>query len=255
MPKDFSRSLKFKDRQGPRYGWFNVAGTYVPYTFSYLTDSEWNLIDAWYSDTEDKKLIGESSVSFMSILQALIMGNNITRVVQLGHYSGYSTLLMGFMLRKMGVKHGLFSVDIDKMVSDYTEDWVKKAELEKQVKIHVEDSSHPDMPNLAKEYLGGDPQLVIIDSSHQYEHTLRELDLWYPALATGGILVMHDSSPMAESFDSTKRGGVRRALTEWLAVNKNINHLNLYPRFGAEKRSEDEEPIYKDPCGIAIIQK
>jgi hypothetical protein len=41
------------------------------------------------------------------------MGSAITRIVQLGHHYGYSTLLIGFMLRAMGVRStGLASIDI-----------------------------------------------------------------------------------------------------------------------------------------------
>jgi hypothetical protein len=61
--------------------------------------------------------------------------------------------------------------------------------------------------------------LIILDSSHEYGATLRELDLWYGALAPGGLLVVHDVSRFAQSFDVTQSGGVRRAFDEWRAAN------------------------------------
>ncbi|MEY2504751.1 MAG: hypothetical protein QOG27_1031, partial [Verrucomicrobiota bacterium] len=67
----------------------------------------------------------------------------------------------------------------------------------------------------AREYLGGDPELIVLDSSHEYQATLDELDLWYPALAAGGLLILHDVSRFAVDFDVTKQGGVLRAFTEW----------------------------------------
>ena len=67
----------------------------------------------------------------------------------------------------------------------------------------------------AKKYLGGDPELIILDSSHEYQATLAELDLWYAALAPGGLLALHDVSRFAADFDVTQQGGVGRAFTEW----------------------------------------
>ena len=54
--------------------------------------------------------------------------------------------------------------------------------------------------------------MVFIDSSHEYWNTRAELDAWYPALAPGGLIVLHDSSEFAAGFDVTAKGGVRRAL-------------------------------------------
>lgn len=248
------RSIKFGLKDGPRYGWFRTC-KYDPFTFSCLTDEEWKIIEEWFIDTEEKKLIGEAGPTLMSLLQGLIMGNDISRIVQLGHYAGYSSILIGFMLRNMNRKHGLFSIDIDKQVSDYTSGWVEKADLKDYVCIETNDSANNEMPAASAKYLNGSPEMVIIDSSHQYAHTKSELSLWYKELSMGGFLILHDSSPFAESFDTTEKGGVRRALLEWADENE-IKYINIYPRlFNTEKRTPDEQAVYKDPCGVTIIQK
>ncbi len=61
--------------------------------------------------------------------------------------------------------------------------------------------------------------MILLDSSHEYLATVQELDLWYPALQEGGILLLHDVSIFAAGFDVTGRGGVRRAFDEWRRKN------------------------------------
>jgi predicted O-methyltransferase YrrM len=187
----------------------------------------------------------------MSVLLGLVMGSGIRRIVQLGHYAGFSTLLFGFMLRHMGAPHGLISYDIDPGITDYTADFVKRAGLEDYVRLVVRDSAASENLAEASAYLGGDPQLIFIDSSHQYEHTLRELDLWYPHLKPGGIIAMHDVSEFAHTFDGTGAGGVFRAVAEWLLSNPvpalMLNRGNWGIPF--------EELCYTDGCGLGLIQK
>ncbi|MBI5344683.1 MAG: class I SAM-dependent methyltransferase [Deltaproteobacteria bacterium] len=92
--------------------------------------------------------------------------------------------------------------------------------------------------------------MIIIDSSHQYKHTIDELDLWYPALEEGGFIFLHDSGEYAKMFDSTNKGGVATALNEWLSKTSGARALNIFP-----PPHTNANPIYKDPCGLGIIQK
>jgi len=80
----------------------------------------------------------------MSMLWALIGGNGVSRIVQAGHYAGYSTLLLGFLLRAMGKRHALFSIDIDRAVTDYTQQWTERAGLADILHLSVRDSVAPD---------------------------------------------------------------------------------------------------------------
>lgn len=249
------RSLCFRDRPGNRYWWHCMDGpSHVPPIYSFLSDDEWRIMEAWFSDT-DKRFglgTGECSIPAISILQGLIMGNGITRIVQCGHFIGYSTLLIGFMLRKMGVSKGLFSVDIDADVTEYTRDWIAQASLMDQVILHVSDSAATDLPLLATQLFGGaGVQLVFIDSSHQYQHTLVELDLWFHAMEPGGLLVLHDVSRFAAVFDATGQGGPLRALTEWCAAHGlSFLALNNFVQGGRPGQF-----VYADGCGLALIQK
>jgi predicted O-methyltransferase YrrM len=249
-----TRSLKFRQYTHNRYWWHRAPGTdYIPIPYSFLDDAEWSLMEAWFEETEQKfKSTGEANVPPLSMLIGLISGNSISRVVQCGHYVGYSTLLLGFLFRKMGKKASLFSIDIDASVTEYTALWLNRAGLDAQVKLNIADSADAAGPGRAMEYFGNQaPQLVFIDSSHQYKHTLKELDLWYEALPQGGLLVLHDTSKFAATFDSTSQGGVFRAVSEWCATNGLTSlMLNSFVSGGAP----GDFP-YMDGCGLTIIQK
>lgn len=249
-----NRTLNFKNLPHNRYWWFRTVGKdYVPPVLQSLTDDEWQIMQDWYDDSEKHfSNPGELGVPGISILTGLIGGNGLSRIVQCGHYVGYSTLLLGFLLRRIGRKRSLFSVDIDARVTEYTQAWIDRADLSDYVKLHVSDSAGSDVPHLAKEWCQGDPQLVFIDSSHQYKHTISELDLWFDAITPGGLLCMHDTSVYAQEFDSTKQGGVLSAVNEWIADRK-LQHIVLNNFVDGNQQVSDL--TYTDGCGFGLIQK
>lgn len=250
-----TRSLMFRNKEHGRYWWFKTTNAkYVPPVFEFLTDAEWQIISSWYDESERRFATGtgECNVSAMCMLMGIIMGNNISRLVQCGHHIGFSTLLLGFMLRRMGHPNGLISFDINREVTDYTDGWIKIAGLQDFVSLHLGDSAGLEAAGIATRYLRGKPQIVFVDSSHQYEHTVRELDLWFDMLQPGGFIVLHDVSNFASTYDSTSAGGVSRAVAEWKqrrgAESIAINGFCTERHFG-------DLTVYKDAAGLGLIQK
>ncbi len=247
------RSRAFDKRNHNRYWWHKIKdNNYTAPVYSLLADEEWALIDEWFSVTEVRfENPGEMQIPAISFIAGLLGGNGISSIVQCGHYAGYSTLLLGFQLRNMGKTNALFSIDIDPEITAFTQDWVTRAGLQEQVRLHVANSADPGLPELARSYFGREIQVVIIDSSHQYAHTFQELDLWYGALPLGGLIVMHDVSQYAQSFDSTGKGGVRKAILEW-SEKRNVPALLL----NSFVTNESPDALaYRDGCGLALIQK
>jgi hypothetical protein len=107
-------------------------------------------------------------------------------------------------------------------------------------------------PIAAREYLEGDPELILLDSSHEYQATLDELDLWYAALEPGGLLALHDVSQFAVDFDVTHQGGVKRAFTEWRKAQPGVETFCLN---GDARTMDLPRPFYKDACGVGLIHK
>lgn len=249
-----TRNKKFIGRDHNRYWWYNLKDSdYIPPVYRYLAEEEWNILEAWFSDTEKRfSHPGEVGIPGISFLAGLIGGNGISRIVQCGHYVGYSSLLIGFLLRGMEKDHSLFSVDIDPEITKYTNAWLERAGLTNTVKTLVMDSADEQAPVMAEEWLGGPPQLVFIDSSHQYEHTIRELDRWYDHIVPGGFLLMHDVSIFAQAFDSTGQGGVLKAVQQW-CKDRGVQPM-LLNSFANDQISPNDLP-YRDGCGMGIIQK
>jgi predicted O-methyltransferase YrrM len=248
------RSESFRGRRHDRYWWHNLADTdYVPSIYEALSDAEWGILDAWFRETEDEELVGEINVPAMCLVQGLVSGGGIRRIVQLGHYAGYSSLLIGFILRRMNARKGLFSIDIDAGVTAFTQKWIVRAGLADYVTLHVGDSADPASIQAARAALGAQPQLVLIDSSHQYGHTIRELDGWAPEIPAGALILLHDTSTFAERWDTTAQGGVGRALAEWTPGHTEMGAINL--NAFVAPGTDANALVYRDACGLAIMQR
>jgi predicted O-methyltransferase YrrM len=250
---DSSRSRAWKDNPHPRYWWHRLPGNdYVPAVYSDLSDDEWSVLRDWYAETDRNGPIGECAVPLISLLHGFVMGNRITRIAQLGTCAGYSALLLGWMLRRMNAPRGLFSLDIDPAMCELSRGWIARARLQDFVEIADGNSLAPRSVEAARKYLGGNPDLIVVDSSHEYQSTLAELDLWYGALAPGGLLTLHDVSQFAAGFDVTGEGGVRRAFGEW---RKNHPEAETFSLNGDSRSMDAARPLYKDACGVGLIHK
>jgi predicted O-methyltransferase YrrM len=253
VPNDEPRSRPWTQNEAPRYWWHRLPGMdFVPPIYSDLSAEEWAIVRAWYEETDANKLIGECAVPLISLLHGLVMGNRVTRIVQLGTCSGYSSLLLGFMLRRMKATKGLFTLDINPDLCALTRRWIERAGLTNFVAVVEGDSRDPAALAAARAHFPADPEMILLDSSHEYEATLTELELWYPALEAGGLFLLHDVSDFAAHFDVTGAGGVGRALREWREKNPQAETLCL----NGESRSMDlPRPFYKDACGLGLIHK
>jgi len=250
-PEDAVRSRRWTHATGPRYWWHRLPGMdFVPPIYSDLSEAEWEIMRAWYEETDRSGLIGECAVPLISLLHGLVMGNRIAHIVQLGTCSGYSSLLLGFMLRRMDAPRGLFTVDFGTELCALTRRWLERAGLTNFVTVFEGNSLDPATVAAAQRHFGVAPEMIILDSSHEYLATAQELELWYPELEEGGIFLLHDVSIFAADFDVTGEGGVRRAFDEWRRKNPEAEAICL----NGESRTMDlPRPLYKDACGLGII--
>lgn len=137
----------------------------------------------------------------LPVLERLVVDNRISHVVELGVRSGNSTVALLAGLEQTGGQ--LTSVDID--------------------------GPPPIPPNDRWRFIRGDdcsPEvlaqidpagLVFIDTSHGYEHTRRELDLYHPFVVRPGWIVLHDTQlrhPIGEPPDPPFP--VRKAVVEFV---------------------------------------
>jgi predicted O-methyltransferase YrrM len=252
---DPARSHRFREEAHDRFWWHRLAATdYVPPLYGCLAEDEWAVMEGWFAETGREGRIAEINVPAMALVSGLVSGNGVRRVVQLGHYYGYSALLLGFALRRMGLETpGLFTVDLDGAATDFTRRWIGKAGLDGVVAVVEGDSADPAMPARAREALGGAPEVVLVDSSHAYAHTLIELDLWAGELPPGGLILLHDASVFAQQFDPSGEGGVHRAIGEWLARSPGWTGMTL--NGSVAPGADGDALVYKDACGLGILQR
>jgi predicted O-methyltransferase YrrM len=152
----------------------------------------------------------------------------------------------------MNAERALLTFDIDATMCAAAQGWLQRAGLTSQVEVAEMSSLDPAAPRRVSDFFGAPAELIIIDSSHEYASTLRELDIWYEAVAAGGMIVLHDVSRFAAGFDTTREGGVQRAFFEWRSANPEAETICL----NADARSMKEpRPLYKDACGVGLIQK
>jgi predicted O-methyltransferase YrrM len=157
------------------------------------------------------------------------------------------------MLRSQKNGGHMVSIDLDPVAVEFAQKWINKAGLQNQVTMLVGDASAQSSLDFAVEKLGGMPELILLDSSHQYSITLKELDLWVDRMEPGTIMLLHDTSTFARDFDPTNEGGVQRALDEWLPKHPEVAFLNLNRQ--VEPGSDGSKLVYKDGCGLGILQK
>lgn len=132
----------------------------------------------------------------------IVTERNAQHVIELGTRSGVSTIAWLYGLERTGGR--LSSVDIDEQPDiGVWPHWT----------FHQADDLDPDLVvSLAP------ADVVFIDTSHRYEHTLAELNVYRWLVKPGGLMVLHDTElPFAEGATGP-RFPVRKAVAEFCAA-------------------------------------
>jgi predicted O-methyltransferase YrrM len=225
-----------------------------PFYFLLLSEVQRQVLRDWLTDTSSRKMIGETSVSAIGMMAGLVLGNRIERVAQCGHYAGFSLLVLGMLMQQARIPGRIVSVDIDQHMTNYTRSWIDRAGLSDIATAEVLDSGDPFAAWQVEDKLGGSPELLFVDSSHQYRHTLEEMDLWSQFVKPGGFICLHDVSAFSSYQDANGLGGVPAALREWLPRNPNVAGLAIDPGATDLARFHAASPVYRDPCGFGLLQ-
>ena len=135
------------------------------------------------------------------------------RVLELGSRKGNSTL--AFLAGAEESGGHVWSCDIDDVTAGPGRDgpW---AGCERWTFIHGDDM-HPAV----RAKLPAEVDVLFIDTSHEYEHTLGELEAYMPRVAPGGVALFHDTKFLfarpgmsARRHPAPGRAGDRRVLQE-----------------------------------------
>lgn len=102
-------------------------------------------------------------------------------ILELGTRGGNSTA--AFLAAAEHVDGHVYSVDIDQF---RTPEWWAESD---RWSTHVGD----DCALPAMEFAPVVVDVLFIDTSHYYDHTLDELETWVPRVRPGGVVLMHDT--------------------------------------------------------------
>ena len=251
---DPRRSLRFADDPHVRFWWHHTGGRdYVPAVYGVLTDDEWAVMEEWYAETAARDAVGEWNPPAMSLIHGFVDGGGLRRVLQIGHYYGYSALLIGFWLRAMGGERRLVSADIDPEATAFTQRYLDRAGLGDHVTLVECDAATPDgMAAILAAFGGEMPELIVRDASYDYRVIRRELGLWVPRMASQSVMLINGTSTMASKWDESGRGGPHKAVRDWCRRRRDVSYLSLNDRVGAPGV---EPSAYADGCGLGILQK
>lgn len=135
-------------------------------------------------------------------------------VVELGVNVGHSTisLLSGLSDVKTDTPGRLISCDIE--VCSTAERNVAIAKLDRFWTFELIDSV-----DFAKTFGDSKVHLLFIDTSHEYERTVRELAVWTPKVVPGGRILLHDTS--------TRQDGVLKPVVDFVAANPSWRFTNI----------------------------
>jgi predicted O-methyltransferase YrrM len=174
------------------------------------------------------KGVNETDISdHLNVIFALAMTKKPKTILELGTRGGESTKVLNLVANQIGAKG--YSVDLSE-----APEWLNQ---EKNWQHFVADDTE-FCKNLNKSWPNGDVysgiDFLFLDTSHFYEHTIQELNLYWDLINKDGILVLHDTnctSVMTRRLSgSSNHGwdnqrGVIRAVEEFFECNIDENSL------------------------------
>jgi predicted O-methyltransferase YrrM len=248
-----NRSKNFTSFAANRYAWHTDETAYTPDCYQILSRREWKVLQKWFveSDKYYSPGTGECGIPAISLLTSLISGNGMSRVVELGTFIGYSTLLMGAALKRTGTGK-LCSIDNDRSSSLFAQHYIHKMGLTDFVSLYLGDSTAETLALRVIDDLKGPPQLLFIDSSHKADQTYEELTLWAPLMASGGLIVIHATSRMAQALDVDLKGGAHVGMSKFVKEN-NYESIRINKDYHGLPPQSRQNLTYIDGLGIGII--
>jgi cephalosporin hydroxylase len=164
-----------------RLGFFRSAAT--RYHLWYYRNSIWDTT-TWVGVKTLK------SPSDMWNYQEILSGLNPSLVIEFGTRYGGSALFFAAVMRQIGNRFKVFSVDIDQ--SNISEQTRRDPDVELLGLSSVDSRVAERIASLRREYPG--PAFVILDSDHAEAHVLAEMTSLRPLLVPGDYMIVEDSN-------------------------------------------------------------
>lgn len=129
------------------------------------------------------------------------------RVLELGARRGNSTL--AFLAAAEKTDGHVTSADIVNVIRD-PRGMLPWSRSRRWTFVHGD-----DMDERVQSRLPGEVDVLFLDTSHEYEHTLAELDAYMPRVARGGVALFHDTRLLGYTCPRPDYPAVRLALDDY----------------------------------------
>jgi predicted O-methyltransferase YrrM len=165
------------------------------------------IVVSLYDGYKDRLSRPSDIQEYLSFLYEQARSRPGVRVLELGTRKGNSTL--AFMAGAKEAGGHVWSVDIANVIRD-SEGMMPWAGVSQWTFICGD-----DMDEAVQAQLPAEVDVLFIDTSHEYEHTLAELRAYMPRLASGGIALFHDTNIIGWPGYVRDIPPVRQALDEY----------------------------------------
>lgn len=144
-------------------------------------------------------------------LQEIIFSLRPTLVIEFGTRFGGSALFFAAVMRQLGSRFRILSVDID--AATVSEKTRQDSNIELLVSSSVDPKVAQRIAALRREYPG--PVFAILDSDHSKAHVLREMKLLRPVLIAGDYIVVEDANVNGHPVYASHGPGPFEAMEEY----------------------------------------
>lgn len=164
-------------------------------------------------------------------LRTLVCNTAPKNILEIGCFTGVSTVWLAAGLEQVGNEATIYSVDLFDdimprvpMIRSYLPNPLKyvlrsleEAQLSHRVKVHKSNSR--EIGNKVDEILNAPIDLLFIDGDHTVEGCYQDFILYYPHVPVGGYIILHDIYPKFCGWD-----GPRYVIDKFI---KNSPHFDL----------------------------
>jgi predicted O-methyltransferase YrrM len=175
----------------------------------------------------EKDYAGSSDFQSLGIMYSLTTLTRSSKVLEIGTHLGFSGLYFLDAISKCTKNQEKLFVTIDPHFEHQKKagNFFDKAGYKNSYKLITDSSLSEEAFELSSKDRFYD--VLYIDSLHTYDQMYNELRNYTDLVKTGGLIFCHDSSVSAIEYDTTKKGGVRNAIKDFISKYNQIQPLFL----------------------------
>jgi predicted O-methyltransferase YrrM len=185
-----------------------------------------------------KSFPGATDLSALSLIGTMCMLTQPSRVLDFGTFCGFSTLVLADLLSTNDRSGHIVTVEPDGTAQTSAMESIERVGLQDAVTFVTGFSTDPHIASILRQL--GPFDMMYIDSSHSYEATRQELDMYLghsPIVRSGGLVFLHDVT-----LDMGANRGVGAAVDDWLSDQTDFRYLPL-----------TVDGTWPNLCGLGIL--